>query len=79
MYKRRTEGVVAPPETQVLLSIEEAAATMGIGRSLLYQLVMRNEVRSIKVGRMRRIPRVALYEFVERQLALMGSGGYRCQ
>jgi hypothetical protein len=35
----------------------------------MYDLVMRSEVASIKVGRMRRIPLAALQAFVTRQLA----------
>jgi excisionase family DNA binding protein len=55
----------------VLLSVEEAANAMSLGRSFIYELVMRKEIASIKVGRMRRIPIIALQDFVERQLLLV--------
>jgi len=35
----------------VAVSVEEAAALLGIGRTLAYQLVLTHELRSIKVGR----------------------------
>jgi excisionase family DNA binding protein len=62
------------PEMRLLLSVEEAAAAMGLGRSMMYHLVMRQQIASIKVGRMRRIPVAALEEFIRQQLATVGVG-----
>jgi excisionase family DNA binding protein len=45
---------------------------LGLGRTFVYQMVMRNDIRSVKVGRKRRIPVLALEEFVARQLAETG-------
>lgn len=56
---------------KLLLTIDEAAASMSLGRSYLYELVMRNTIRSVKVGRKRRIPLSALHDYVVRQLAEM--------
>ncbi len=42
---------------------------MSLGRTLLYRLVMRGEIISIKVGRTRRVPIWALREYVRRQMA----------
>lgn len=44
------------PQDRLLLRIEEAADRLGIGRSLMYRLVLSGEVESIRVGRLRRIP-----------------------
>jgi excisionase family DNA binding protein len=57
------------PVPKVLLTIPEAAEAMSLGRSFLYELVMRGEIASIKVGRTRRIPTTALHEYVARQLS----------
>jgi excisionase family DNA binding protein len=59
---------------KLLLTVEEAAEVLSLGRTLVYELVMRRQIASIKVGRTRRIPVVALQEFVTRQLASLGSG-----
>lgn len=56
-------------QVKLLLSVDEAARVLSLGRTLVYDLVMRREIASIKVGRMRRIPVAALQEFVGRQLA----------
>jgi excisionase family DNA binding protein len=58
----------ALPPTKMLLTVEEAARCLSVGRTLLYTLMMRHEIASIKVGRTRRIPVVALREFVSREL-----------
>ncbi len=50
-----------------LLTVAEAAVSMGISRSLLYSLVMREEIRSIKIGKARRIPVEAIDEFIAAQ------------
>ena len=51
---------------RILFSVAEAAGLMGLGRSLVYQLVMRGDLRSIKLGRARRIPAKALDEYIQR-------------
>ncbi len=68
MRKRNTQVPGVSPDMKLLLSVDEAAAAMSLGRSLVYNLVMCQQIASIKVGRMRRIPVAALQEFVERQL-----------
>jgi len=71
MRKRLVDPSGPSPDGKVLLSVEEAANAMSLGRSFIYELVMRKEIASIKVGRMRRIPIIALQDFVERQLLLV--------
>jgi excisionase family DNA binding protein len=71
MRKRVVDSHGPSPDGKVLLSVEEAASAMSLGRSFIYELVMRKEIASIKVGRMRRIPMTALQDFVERQLLLV--------
>ena len=43
-------------EDRLLLRIEEAANRLGIGRSLMYRLVLSGQVQSVPLGRLRRIP-----------------------
>ncbi|MGO8948873.1 MAG: excisionase family DNA-binding protein [Ktedonobacterales bacterium] len=66
MHKRNTQTVL---QMKVLLSLDEAAAVMSVGKTMIADLVRRNELRSIKVGRTRRIPLSSIHEFVSRQLA----------
>jgi excisionase family DNA binding protein len=49
---------------RIVLTIEEAAQALGIGRTLMYALVMSGEVESVRIGRLRRIPIDALDLYV---------------
>ena len=59
-------------ESKVLLSVQEAAHLLSIGRSRCYDLVLGGELRSLKLGRRRLIPREALDAFVAQQLEMAG-------
>ena len=74
MLKRNNAVTTVAPEARLLYSVDEAAALMGIGHSLLWDLVMRREIASIKVGRSRRIPVAALHTYIAGQLADSGQG-----
>jgi excisionase family DNA binding protein len=47
-----------------LLSVEEAADVVGLGRTRTYELVMAKKIQSVKVGR-RRLVRNSLADFVQ--------------
>jgi excisionase family DNA binding protein len=51
------------PES-LLLTVEEAADMLLIGRSLMYELIRDGAVESIHIGRLRRVPREALSAYV---------------
>lgn len=51
---------------KLLLTPEEAAEVLSIGRSKLYELLAEGLVASVRVGTCRRIPAGALVEFVTR-------------
>ena len=51
----------------LLLTVDDAARRLCIGRSLLYELIAAGEIHSIRVGRLRRIPVSALTDYVNRQ------------
>lgn len=50
----------------VLLTVEDAAQALALGRTKVYELVESGALRSVKIGRSRRIPVQALHEFVLR-------------
>ncbi len=55
---------------RIVLTVEEAAERLGVGRTLLYALVRSGDIESIAIGRLRRIPLDALDEFVRRLRAV---------
>jgi excisionase family DNA binding protein len=65
----RTETVtetVRVPEPKLLLTVEDAAARLSVGRPKMWQLVMQREVLSLKIGASRRVPVAALDDYVQR-------------
>jgi excisionase family DNA binding protein len=76
MYRPAEEAGVTPTTAdagsraempRLLLTVEEAAQQIGICRSNMFKLIRQGEVRSVKVGRLRRVTPAALEDFV-RQL-----------
>jgi excisionase family DNA binding protein len=55
-------------DTQLLLSVEEAADVLRLGRTRTYELVMAKRIQSIKVGRRRLVVRSSLLDFVQAML-----------
>ena len=62
----RPEQTASPA---LLITVDEAARRLGIGRSLAYQLVANGRLRSIHIGRLRRVPADAVPAFVASLLA----------
>ena len=51
-------------QDELLLTVEEAARRLRIGRTLVYQLISAGELESVKVGRLRRVPAECLPAYV---------------
>ncbi|MBP2340195.1 excisionase family DNA binding protein [Saccharothrix coeruleofusca] len=50
----------------IVLTVEQAAERLNIGRTLMYSLVSSGEVESVLIGRLRRIPLDALTRYVHK-------------
>jgi excisionase family DNA binding protein len=57
--------------TKLLLTPEEAAKVLGIGRTKVYELMLTNALGSVKIGACRRIPADSILTFVD---GLRGAG-----
>jgi excisionase family DNA binding protein len=55
-----------PLPERVLLTAEEAAEQLGIGRTLMYKLIAQGEIESIRIGRLRRVPTAAIRDYADR-------------
>ena len=51
----------------ILLTVDEAAEQLGIGRSTMYVLITKGEIASLHVGRLRRIEPAALADYIAQQ------------
>lgn len=54
----------APPAPDRLLSIDEAAAMLGLGRSRVYLEIAAGRLSSLKVGRRRLVPAAAIARYI---------------
>jgi excisionase family DNA binding protein len=50
---------------RLLLTVEQAADRLNVGRSTTYRLVLSGELESVTVGRLRRVPAEAVADFVD--------------
>lgn len=57
-----TKTAAGPP--MLLLTPEQAAHALRLGRSRIYELMRDRQIRSVKIGRSRRIPYSGLLDFV---------------
>jgi excisionase family DNA binding protein len=58
-----------------LFSVEQTAEILHVNRDKLYYLLRSGQLRSIKIGKLRRISGEWITEFVERRLESQGSSG----
>ena len=54
-------------DEKLLLTVVEAAHRLGIGRTLMYELLTSGQIESVHVGRLHKIPADALETFIARR------------
>lgn len=57
-------NITLQPDERRVFCVVEAAAALGISRSKLYEFIAAGEIRSIHIGRLRKIPVAAIDEFL---------------
>ena len=50
----------------ILVSVGDAAHMLSIGRTAAWELVRKQKIKSVKIGRTRRVPIVAIQDYIER-------------
>ena len=53
-------------DDQLLVTPEEAARRLSVGRTTIYELMASGELQSVNIGRCRRVPVSSLSSFVSR-------------
>ena len=51
---------------KLLLDVNEAASLLGCGRTFVYGMIQRGELPVVKLGRLTKVPRCALEQYVVR-------------
>ena len=52
----------------ILVTVQDTAAMLSIGRTAAWELVRKHKIKSIKIGRTRRVPIAAIQEYIARLL-----------
>ncbi len=63
------EAMAETASGRLLLTVEEAAQRLGIGKTLAWELVWNGELPSVRLGRCVRIPLAALEEWIAQRVA----------
>lgn len=72
--QQEPEPTTAPPERRTgprreLLTVEEAAQQLGVGRTKTFALVRSGELESVRIGRLRRVPKSAIDHYASQLMA----------
>lgn len=59
----------APEPRSLLLTTEEAQAQIKVGKTTMFALLKSGEIKSVRIGRSRRVVASSLREFVEARMA----------
>ncbi len=49
----------------ILVSVIEVARMLSIGRTAAWELVRKQKIKSVKIGRTRRVPTAAIQEYIQ--------------
>ena len=55
-------------DNRIVLTIEEAAQSLAVGRTTMYALIKAGQIRTVTIGRLRRVPTFCLDEYVRNLL-----------
>jgi len=55
-----------PNDFPLVLKVEELMSILSIGRNTAYELVRSGQISSIRIGRIYRIPRASLEEYLQK-------------
>jgi excisionase family DNA binding protein len=64
----RHRAQLPEPAEPLLVTVEEAARRLSIGRTATYMLVLKGELQSVKIGRTRRVLVASLIDYIQRLL-----------
>lgn len=59
-------GTDQPNPPRLMLTVEQAAEALGIGRTTMFALIKAGEIQAVRIGRLRRVPADAIEAHVQR-------------
>lgn len=74
LYPDPTLGIDPTVSPGKLLDVNQVADALGCGRTMVYTLFDRGELRQLKIGRLTRVPSSEVDRYVRRQMGVEESG-----
>lgn len=68
--RKGEHGMTTAVDSSLLLTVSEAARVLRISRNLAYELVARGDLPAVRLGRVIRVPRHGLEQWIARQSGL---------
>jgi excisionase family DNA binding protein len=75
-------GITVDPTTvteartpRQMLTVEQAAAALGIGRTTMFALIKAREIETVRIGRLRRVPADAIDTYTDRLITEQTTDG----
>ena len=59
------EPTIEIPAGDLVLTIEEAAQVLRVGRTTMYALIATGDIESVCIGRLRRVPVRCLHQYID--------------
>ena len=58
-------------DTMTLLTVEDAANILMVGKNRIYELLKQGKIKGMRIGKSPwRIPKLAIYQYIQKQSAL---------
>lgn len=54
------------PTPRLMLTVEQAAEAIGVGRTTMFALIKTGEIQSVRIGRLRRVPADEIDAYTQR-------------
>lgn len=55
-------------ELSEILTVEEMMEILNVGKNTAYQLLESGEIKAFRIGRLWKIPRKSIYDYIERKV-----------
>jgi len=73
MVSAQRDDTDANANSASLLTVQEAAATLRIGRNMCYELIRQGRIPHVRLGRLIRVPRFGLESWIAQQSGLQAN------
>ena len=64
MITALTASSITQPHSKITMSVDETMASLSIGRTMVYELIRNNAIRTIKIGKKRLVIVSSIHEYI---------------